>query len=368
MREPGWAIDIDRHTIRDTHVVPADIGAIDDGELLLSVDSFALTANNVTYALFGEPNDLFGGKAGYWDFYANRDAPGRLPVWGFATVTDSRVEGIAPGDQFYGYLPMASHVRLKPGKVSAAGFIDATPRRMGLPLTYNQYSRVNVLGDYRAEHHDYWPVFRPLFLTGWLIADQFADDDDYGVEQVLIASASSKTAISLAFAMAQRDGPHPRTIGMTSAAHVDTLRALGVYDAVIAYDAITTLEPTVASALVDMAGNGDVTTAVHQHFGDALKASIVVGKSHWDAAVTRDALPGAQRQGFFAPGRVDKRSAEWGGAELARRMGDSWLGFMEIAPTLATIDKRDGAQGALDAYHALLDGTADPKSGLIIIP
>jgi hypothetical protein len=43
----------------------------------------------------------------------------------------------------------------------------------------------------------YWPVYRPLFLTGWLIADQFEDDGDYGAQQLLIASASSKTAIGL---------------------------------------------------------------------------------------------------------------------------------------------------------------------------
>ena len=156
-----WAIDFDRRNIRDTQVATADCGPIGDGEILLHIDSFALTANNVTYGAFGEPNDLFGGKAGYWDFFAERDQPGRLPVWGFATVTESRVEGIAPGERYYGYWPMASDVRLRPGKVSSSGFVDATPRRVGLPLTYNQYLKLDALGDYRPEHHDLWPIFRP---------------------------------------------------------------------------------------------------------------------------------------------------------------------------------------------------------------
>ena len=368
MSTSRWAIDIDRHDLENTTVVGGDSGPAQAGDVLLHIDSFALTANNVTYGVFGEPNDLFGGKAGYWDFFAERGAPGRLPVWGFATVTDSAVEGIAPGDRFYGYWPMASDVRLRPGHVSASGFIDETPRRVGMPLTYNQYLRMDGLRDYRPEHHDLWPIFRPLYMTGWLIADQFEDERDYGVDQILIASASGKTALGLGFAIKQRAGLRPRTVGMTSAAHVDTLREFGIYDEVIAYDAIATLDPKVPSALVDMAGNGSVTAAVHTHFGDALTASIVVGKSHWDAAASTEALPGATRQGFFAPGRVDKRAADWGGAELARRMGTSWLGFMEIAPTLATVDRRHGAEGALDAWRALLDGRADPKTGLIIEP
>lgn len=368
MANPSWAITIDRRNLEDCVIEAGDTSPLADGEIRLAITSFALTANNVTYGVFGEPNDLFGGKAGYWDFFTARGARGNLPVWGFATVEESRVDGIAPGDQFYGYYPFASHVRLRPGRVSLGGFVDETPQRIGLPLTYNHYQRVAAIGDYRPEHHDLWPVFRPLFMTGWLIADQFEDHGDYGAQQILIASASGKTAISLGFALAQRTGPRPRSIGLTSATHVAALQATGIYDAVIAYDDIASLDPATPSALVDMAGNGAVTAAVHRHFGDALKASIVVGKSHWDSAPNMEALPGAQREGFFAPGRAEKRAGDWGGAELARRMGASWLAFMEIAPRLTTIVTYEGADAALDAWRALLDGSADPKKGMIITP
>src|SRR3546814_8842174 len=73
------------------------------------------------------------------------------------------------------------------------------------------------------------------------------------------------------------------TVGLTSTAHVDALAAQGIYDRVISYDQIMTLSAATPAALVDMAGNGAVTRVVHSHFGNNLKASIVVGKSHWDA-------------------------------------------------------------------------------------
>ncbi|MFZ1564504.1 DUF2855 family protein, partial [Sphingorhabdus sp.] len=211
MTHSTWAIDIDRDDITSTETVAAE-SEIGPHEILVQIDSFAMTANNITYGVFGKPSGLFGNDQGYWDFFAERAAPGRLPVWGFATVLVSDIEGVAPGDRFYGYYPMASHAVLIPGEISDSGFTDVTPRRTTLPPIYNRYQRVDAIPDYRAEHHDLWPVYRPLFLTGWLIADQFEDDDDYGAEQVLIASASSKTAIGLGHAMKQRAN-RPRTIG-----------------------------------------------------------------------------------------------------------------------------------------------------------
>lgn len=367
MVKTAWAIDIDRDDIARAALVAKAYSPLAAGVIRLSIDSYAMTANNITYAVFGKPSGLFGNDQGYWDFFADRGEPGRLPVWGFATVTDSAVDGIAAGECFYGYYPMASHAVLAAGIVTAHGFTDITPRRTTLPPIYNQYQRIGALGDYRPEHHDYWPVFRPLFLTGWLIADQFADDGDYGAEQILIASASSKTAIGLGYSLAQRR-TRPETIGLTSAANVDALAAQGIYDRVIAYDQIMTLNAATPAALVDMAGNGAVTRSVHCHFGDQLKASIIVGKSHWDAQADGEALPGPERQGFFAPGRSQKRISDWGGAAFAAKIAEAWLGFMEIAPRLATIDKRQGGEAALAAYQEMLSGHADPKTGIVITP
>ena len=335
----------------------------------MAITSYAMTANNITYAAFGKPMGLFGNDQGYWDFFsAAGNTPGHLPVWGFATVTASKADAIAVGDEFYGYYPMASHAVLTVAKASPSGFTDVTPHRTTLPPIYNQYQRVSALGDYRAEHRDLWPIFRPLFLTGWLIADQLEDEGDYGAAQILVASASSKTAIGVGFAQARRSAPHAQTVGLTSFASVADLARRGVYDAVMGYDDISALDPGVPSVLVDMAGNGAVTAAVHQHFGDALKASIIVGKSHWDASADQAALPGPQRQGFFAPGRSQKRIADWGGAEFGRRLAEAWLAFMEIAPNLAVPDHRRGSAAALAAYQEMLGGKADPAKGLLVAP
>lgn len=367
MTTQAWAIDINRDSITDACIVETAPSDVAEGSVEVALDLYAMTANNVTYAVFGKPLGLFGNDQGYWDFFAERDAPGRLPVWGFATVVQSRHPDVSVGTQFYGYYPMASHAVLQPGRVGRQGFTDATARRASLPVIYNQYQRVDALGDYRAGDHDYWPVFRPLFLTGWLIADQLEDEGDYGAAQILVASASSKTAIGLAHALQQR-ATRPQIIGLTSAGNAGYVASLGLYDQVVTYDAIGAMDPTIASAMVDMAGSPTVAASVHNHFSDRLTASIVVGKSHWDAADDGAGMAGPARQMFFAPGRSDKRLIDWGPDRFREQLAAAWLGFIDLAPRLLTLDKRQGADAALAAYRETVDARADAKTGLVIIP
>jgi hypothetical protein len=101
--------------------------ALRDGEARLGVDRFALTANNITYAAFGEAMK-------YWQFFPAPDAAeGCLPVWGYATVSESRCEGVAPGRRVWGYYPAGTHLVVTPGRVKASGFVDAAPHRADPP-------------------------------------------------------------------------------------------------------------------------------------------------------------------------------------------------------------------------------------------
>ena len=364
MTDARWAIDIDRDDIAEASLVEEVAVPLASGEVEVRVDSFAITANNVTYAALGKPIGLFENGKGYWDFFSpGGEGPGRLPVWGFATVARSKVDGVAEGEQVYGYFPMASHVRLTPGRVNATGFVDVAAHRAGMPAVYDHYLRVSALGDFVEGDRDWWPVFRPLYLTGWLIADQFEDEGDYGAGQMLVASASSKTAIGFAHAMRQR-AKRPKLVGLTSPRGRDFLTDAGLYDDLVLYDDVASLDPAIASAFVDIAGDGQLTAAVHAHFGDALKLNLIVGKAHWDAG------PAARvpATGFFAPARVAKRSKDWGPGGFGERMGAAWTAFLVDARGLFRIEASDGAEAALAAYRDAVAGRADPRVGVLVRP
>src|SRR5437868_5612207 len=90
---------------------------------VLRVDGFALTTNNVFYAEFGD-------ALSYWNFFPLEEAGwGCIPAWGYATVVNSDVEGVAVGQRYFGYVPMASELTVKPVNVSPTSFLDGAAKR-----------------------------------------------------------------------------------------------------------------------------------------------------------------------------------------------------------------------------------------------
>lgn len=362
-----WQIAIDRDNIAQAELADLADRELAPGEAEFAIDLVALTSNNVTYAALGPKTAILGPDAGYWDFFGEPDEAGRLPVWGFATVTRSTVEGVTPGEQFYGYWPFASHAILQAGNVRGPGFVEVSPRRAKLPGGYNVYTRLPALADYRDADRDWWPIYRPLFLTGWLIGDQFEDQDDYGAATVIVSGASSKTAIGFAHTMKAR-GDGPRVIGLASARSRAFTEETGLYDQVIDYADVAILAVDGRVAFVDFAGNPEATRAVHERFGDDLVIDLIVGITHWDAERGAAPLPGPRPVGFFAPGRMEKRSADWGGPAYRRAVENAWLGFIDDARNLTAIDRRSGGDAALAAYRDAVAGTVDPRVGVLIEP
>src|SRR6187551_51828 len=175
-------------TERRTGPAP-DAIPLEAGEVLLEVERFALTANNITYGAMGE-------AFGYWRFFPAPEGWGRIPVWGFAHVVRSEHDGLAESERIFGYLPMSTYLVVRPDQVTDAGFVDAMPHRAELPAAYQQYTRVGG-GD--GKHDDHQAILQPLFMTSFLIEDFLADADLFGAGTVVLASASSKTALGVAF-------------------------------------------------------------------------------------------------------------------------------------------------------------------------
>src|SRR6187551_692974 len=196
-------------TERRTGPAP-DAIPLEAGEVLLEVERFALTANNITYGAMGE-------AFGYWRFFPAPEGWGRIPVWGFADVVRSQSGSVAVGERLYGYFPMSQYLVLRPDRVAAGSFVDATPHRASLPPVYNQYTRVTVDAD--PEREALTAIFRPLFGTSYLLDDYLEENGLFGARTAVLSSASSKTALGLAFLLTQ--AKRCAVVGLTSAGNRD---------------------------------------------------------------------------------------------------------------------------------------------------
>ena len=355
-----------RANIADSRTLNVPVAALATGEVLVAVDHFALTANNITYGVAGD-------SIGYWQFFPATNetgdtAPdwGCIPVWGFAEVVASEHPEVVVGERFYGYFPMASHVTLKPEKVSTHGMVDGVTHRAELPVVYNQYVRCAADASYVAQQEAEQMLYRPLFTTSFFLDDFLDDNDFFAANTVLLTSASSKTSLGLAQLLhANRS---VRVVGLTSQANKDFVERLGCYHAVLGYDEVAQLE-TVPTVMVDMAGNGEVRREVHTHLGDALRYSCAVGATHWEAASEGAAqvdLPGPTPTMFFAPTQIQKRLQEWGRETYETRMAGAWDSFLQAASGWVDVERASGEQALASVYQAFVDGKADPAKGYVL--
>jgi NADPH:quinone reductase-like Zn-dependent oxidoreductase len=346
-----------RDDLRDCRIADGPPPEIAPGEALLRVDAAGLTANNVTYAVFGE-------MMSYWDFFPAEEGWGRVPLWGFAEVERSEAEGVEAGTRLYGYLPSSSQLVVRPARADASGFVDGAPHREKLPSVYQRYAATGADPFYRPDTEALQMLLRPLFFTSFLIDDQLADMGLTGRGPIVIASASSKTAIAAAFMLAQREDVE--LVGLTSPRNVEFVESLGIYDRTVTYDAVESLERGPAT-FVDVSGDGTVRHAVHGHYRGQLVHSMAVGMTHWEALRAGGGdLAGPSPVFFFAPDRIVKRAKEWGRDGLEQRVVDAWHPFCDWAAGWLAPVPGDGFDALRAAYLEVLEGGVDPTRGHVL--
>ncbi|MFT7368457.1 MAG: hypothetical protein ACI927_001665, partial [Oceanospirillaceae bacterium] len=83
---------VNREDLRISRQVISTIPAIVEGQVLVAIDKFGLTANNVSYGVAGD-------SIGYWGYYPAEDGWGKIPVWGCASVIESSCAEVPVGDR-----------------------------------------------------------------------------------------------------------------------------------------------------------------------------------------------------------------------------------------------------------------------------
>lgn len=356
----SWDLVVARDDLARTELLEHATPSPAPGEVLLRVDRVGMTANNVTYALVGD-------SMRYWDFFPTEAGWGRVPLWGFADVEASTIPEVEVGTRFYGYLPPSSHLIVRPQNADAAGFRDASEHRSMLPAAYNIYPTTTGDPAYDAEREDLQVLYRPLFMTSFMLEDFLEDNRFFDAETIVLSSASSKTAYGTAFCIGMR-AHHPRIVGLTSAANVEFTRSLGCYDDVVAYDNLEKLTADVATVYVDMAGSLALRARIHGHFGGQLRHDAVVGATHLDAAPGSDAarVPGPRPTFFFAPGQIRKRREDWGPRGIESRFGEAWRAFVPAVEGWVDVTVTKGPDGLRDAWLDMLSGRSEPRTGHVI--
>ena len=357
--------DLSKTRIIETHFNPSDLG---ESEIAVTLERFAFTANNVTYGVAGD-------TIGYWQFFppANdtNNEWGCIPMWGLAEVTHSNIEGISVGERIFGYFPAATNLVLNPVKVTDQSFSDGKDHRTELPAVYNNYVRLSGDSSYNKAMDNIRALLFPLHITSFCLCDSLGDNSYYDASQIIIVSASSKTAIGLAQGLSDEKDT-PKIVGLTSARNIDFVKSLGCYDEVISYDQLDIVNTDTPTVMVDMAGNREILGTLHGALGDNMHQCLTVGMTHWDNETTAEDHLGKLMQRdrtefFFAPAHIQKRVNDWGyqgyndktSAFMTTRATQSkdWMQVIEIS----------GINNFITTYEEVVAGNMNPSEGVIVL-
>ncbi|WP_181160010.1 DUF2855 family protein [Sandaracinobacter neustonicus] len=353
MKMTRYAIEIDRADLSRQEKVSLNLTA-GEGEIIAEIELASITSNNITYAVMG------GEPFNYWNFFPASDpARGIVPLWGYATISESRSPHVAEGSRLFGYWPSATHLKLLPGPAKSGGFTDLAPHRQGLAPVYNSYRPTPGI---TPETEPLIALFQPLYGTGFVLAQSLGSDIAAG-RSILLTSASAKTALATAFNLQRAGG---MAIGLTSAANRAFVENTGFYAQVLTYEELESLDPATPSVLVDFAGNGALKARIHRHL-KSLSASHIVGDTDW-AAPSDEPLEGPPPTLFFAPTHWADRIREIGQQAFDHELNSSMAAFLATTPHWLTVETHSGPKGYMDSFNRLLSNKLPPNIGLVWKP
>lgn len=353
----------DKQALNHTRIVRSPLAPLAAGEALLAIQRVALTTNNITYAAFGDAMN-------YWGFFpTGEEGWGHMPAWGFADVVASTVEGLEVGERFYGYFPLASHLRVQPVRVTERGFYDGAPHRAELVSAYNHYVRVSTDPAYRAENENHQILLRPLFITSFMLADFLQDNAFFGAKRLVISSASSKTAYGTAFCL---DGfPQVERVALTSKRNIAFTEGLGCYQRVVDYADLERIGTDVPTLYVDFSGDEKLRERIHHHFGASLVYDCFAGSAQNTQFLRETPLPGPKPAFYFAPVQIRKRNTDWGYAEVNRRFNAAQLAFIERVRDAQRpwmeVREHQGLASAQPLIESLVASGGDPRAGHVVV-
>ncbi|MEO1257417.1 MAG: DUF2855 family protein [Bacteroidota bacterium] len=328
------------------------------GEVLFKIDKYAFTSNNITYAVAGD-------RIKYWDFFPANAPWGIVPVWGYAEVVASENGAIKTGERCFGYFPMSDYLIVTPGNIKPHGFADISEHRSHLAPIYNFYTSTSKMPGFQKEKEDYLPIIRPLFATAFLIYYFLKDNDFFNTENIVLTSASSKTALGLAYMLnANKKEDGKKIIGLTSSRNIDFVKSNNYYDDVISYeDAIGSVSDE-NTVIIDFAGNAGLLNGFYQKLNDALKHVALIGLTDWSADKNFNQIPVAQF--FFAPTHIQNKYKEWGAEKTNLLLGQHMMGFISDMEKHLEISLINDQKSLQELFGNMLKGDIDPSKGYIV--
>lgn len=346
-----WSIEVRRDALDQARIATEALPQLNpDINVVLQIERFALSANNMTYA-------SEGAALGYWSLFPSEPGWGRIPVWGDAVVRESAVPEIRAGTRLFGLMPMASFVGMSV-EARGRGVREVSARRKALNPVYNRYQRVAPIAAVETREADLF--FRPLLAASYALAETLRASAFHDAETLVMLSASSRTALGTAM-LVRNAIP---TLGLTSARNRAFVERTGLYDTVGVYGDWHLSGAAGRCVVLDFAGNAELERQIRQRIGARLVNYVRIGSTHRGQAATIAEADDF----FFAPAAIEQIVAERGAAAFEAAMEETIIRFARISRPWTDYVYLDTPAVLRVTVAELASGVAAPDKILIARP
>lgn len=270
---------------------------------------------------------------------------------------------------------MAKYVNLN-AKIRRDGFSDIGSHRSMHAPVYTTFTRTNLdayYADSSTDGENRQALLRGLFLTSFLADELLRELSYFGAKNVIIVSASSKTALGIAQRIRSRnlEAQDVNLIGLTSSKNTDFVYNTKFYNSVLTYDKVSSKLADICkgdAVVVDMSGNSDILQSIDKVLKRSIKHCMAVGLSHHESySKTPLSLTyeGAAPKFFFAPSEATRRSKAWGSKEYERRTSDALDMYVKSSYDWMKVGTVHGKEEVKNLWSSAYKGFLDPGVGMI---
>lgn len=340
--------------------ITTELSMLKPKEILIKIEKFGLTSNNITYAALKDSMPYFK----FFPIDEKNPGWGCLPVWGVGKVIQSNFADLAEGTCVYGFFPAANYVTLEVAALTPTGFIVNRPNIAQEYGFYNLYNFTHLDPFYLKDKEDMMAVVRPLFLTGLLIADYLEVNNFMQANTVIISSAASKTSYALALALHKKQ--KCKLLGLASAKSKPFAESMNIYDQVITYEEIKNISEDLTAVYIDICGNELVRGQLISKLSDKLKHILSVGMTNWKQGSY--GLPKTARniksEVFFAPGWTLQRPKD-SAAEFAKELFKGWHAQMSNVEKYFQLQNASGKDALRKSFLDFVNSQSKPERAYV---
>jgi len=240
-------------------------------------------------------------------------------------------------------------------------------------------------------------IYRPLFWTSFWCEDWLHSTGiTKAATDVLISSASAKTAYCLAFVLGLRrahgkvalpsgkgwsrgeeGNGKPRIVGLTSKKNLEFTKSLGLYDEVLVYDDVDRLRTDADAkwAYVDVAGNRSLNGRVAAVLQSRIIKGVSLGMSDPSGKLSNPKDKTTPLEMFFMVEWLSIRRAQLPTKEIAKMQWAAWDALMRSCHAWLTIERvwwgsakswMAETKGVTEAYEEVVKGEVGPDRGIVM--